>query len=342
MDEPFVSVVTPFYNTGDYLAECVESVLAQAYRNFEYILVDNHSTDGGPAIAAELARRDSRIRVIRADQFRKQIPNYNYALEQASKDAAYVKIVQADDWIYPRCLTEMVEVAAANPSIGVVSSYILWDKDVHGTGLPAKKAFYPGRDAARLYFLDWLFFFGTPTTVLYRGDVVRKRKPFYEEDRLHADTDVVFQLLAAHDFGFVHQVLSFIRAQDDSITSRLRDMADNALDRLIIVKRFGQQFLDPGEYREVLAATERWYYDDLGRRWISQKLGNKHEEFWKYHRDGLATIGETIAMNRVIRAAAGIAVDKLLNPGASLRKLRRQGARPAAAGAHRRTPSPRW
>ena len=42
-----VSVVTPFYNTAPYLAECIESVLAQSHGDFEYVLVDNHSDDGG-------------------------------------------------------------------------------------------------------------------------------------------------------------------------------------------------------------------------------------------------------------------------------------------------------
>jgi glycosyltransferase involved in cell wall biosynthesis len=51
MDRPLVSVVTPFYNTERYLAECIESVLAQTYPIFEYILVNNRSTDASRDIA---------------------------------------------------------------------------------------------------------------------------------------------------------------------------------------------------------------------------------------------------------------------------------------------------
>ncbi len=65
---PLVSVVTPFFNTAPYLAEYIESVLAQSYSQFEYILMDNCSTDGSSEIAATYASRDPRIRLIRCNR----------------------------------------------------------------------------------------------------------------------------------------------------------------------------------------------------------------------------------------------------------------------------------
>jgi glycosyltransferase involved in cell wall biosynthesis len=329
--EPLVTVVTPFYNTAEYLAECIESVLRQTYRNFEYVLVDNHSTDGGGEIARQYAARDPRIRFLRADQFRKQLPNYNYTIAQASPDSRYVKFAQADDWLYPSCLTEMVALAEANPRVGVVSSYELRGNEVHGNGLTPEQAVLSGRDAALQYFSKWRFLFGSPTTVMYRREVIDEHSPFFEVERYHADTDAIFRILGRHDFGFVHQVLCFIRTQDDSITGRSRTLADNALDRYIIVKRYAAQFLSPDEAAECVAATESWYYDDLGRQWISERMGKRNEEFWQYHARGLATIGEQVDWKRVYRASGAIVVDKLLNPGASLRKLRKQGLKPVAA-----------
>src|SRR5207253_3419947 len=57
---PLVSVVTPFYNTAKYLAQCIEGVLTQSYPEFEYILLDNCSTDGSREIAQIYARQDPR------------------------------------------------------------------------------------------------------------------------------------------------------------------------------------------------------------------------------------------------------------------------------------------
>ncbi len=62
---PLVSVITPVYNGAAYLQECVQSVLAQTYENFEYLIVDNCSTDGSFKIAKKAAATDRRINVIR-------------------------------------------------------------------------------------------------------------------------------------------------------------------------------------------------------------------------------------------------------------------------------------
>src|SRR5215470_8626977 len=122
---PVVSVVTPFYNTAAFLAECIESVLAQTFDSFEYVLLDNCSTDGSGEIAARYAARDPRLRVVKNDRLLPQVPNYNRAMTLPSAGCRWVKVVQADDTIFPRCLSEMLALAEAHPSIGVVSSYRL-------------------------------------------------------------------------------------------------------------------------------------------------------------------------------------------------------------------------
>src|SRR5258708_32283098 len=100
---PLVSVVTPFHNTAAFLAQCIESVLRQSYTQFEYILVDNCSTDGSGDIAETYARRDSRIRLIRRTELLSQVQNYNAAIAEISDETKYCKIVQADDYIFPDC-----------------------------------------------------------------------------------------------------------------------------------------------------------------------------------------------------------------------------------------------
>ena len=63
---PLVSVVTPVYNGGKWLRECIESVIAQRYQNWRYTIVNNRSTDDTLEIAEHYARQDARV--LRAQQ----------------------------------------------------------------------------------------------------------------------------------------------------------------------------------------------------------------------------------------------------------------------------------
>ena len=78
-NEPLVSVVTPVFNGGTFLSECIESVLAQTYDNWEYIIVNNCSTDNSLAIADDYAKKDHRIIVHTNDRFVGVIENHNIA-----------------------------------------------------------------------------------------------------------------------------------------------------------------------------------------------------------------------------------------------------------------------
>jgi len=325
--EPFVSVITPFYNTADYLEECIQSVLAQSYGNFEYVLVDNQSTDESGAIARRFAESDPRIRLVTTPSFLTQVQNYNFAIDQMSPRARYLKIVQADDWLFPRCLTEMVALADEHPTAAVVGSYELREDQVHAVGLHIRTRVLSGREACRLYLIQGKYLFGSPTTVLYRADVVRGRKPFYEEGRLHEDTEIVFELLREHDFGFVHQVLSFVRQQEASITGSSHDFLPHQLIRLIIIKRYGAEYLNPSEFEACLDDAHTWYYRSLARRCLLHLAVPETIEFWDYQRQAFASMGETIHRWLLARHLGGVLLENLFSPITLISNLKRSSER---------------
>src|SRR5262249_39794339 len=122
---PLVSVITPVYNGAEHLAACIESVLAQTYVHWDYTIVNNCSADGSFAIAKKYAARDSRIRLVNNDRYLRIIENHNHAIRQISPDAKYCKFVFADDWLFPKCLEEMVRVAEAQASVGLVGGFAM-------------------------------------------------------------------------------------------------------------------------------------------------------------------------------------------------------------------------
>ena len=214
---PVVSVVTPVYNGESYLPECIESVLAQTWTDFEYIVADNCSTDATVAIAREYAARDLRIRVVTADEFVTADANANRALREIDQAAKYVKVVHADDWLFPTCLEKMVGLAEAHPRVGVVSAYRQLGEDVDLTGLPTDVTVLPGETVGHSALLGGPlpYLFGSPTSLLIRADLVRARPELYSLDNPHqSDQEACLDLLRESDLGFVHEPLTFTRRHE--------------------------------------------------------------------------------------------------------------------------------
>lgn len=320
---PLVSVVTPVHNTAEYLATCIESVLAQSYSNFEYIIVENCSDDGSGDVADRFASSDPRIKVIRTERLLPQVENYNFAMSHISASSAYTKMCQADDWLYPTCLEEMVSLGIKHPSVGLISSYSASGEEIENVGLDSNVCVLPGVDAGRLFFTEGQFLFGTPTTVMYRSDIVRNRNPFYETARLHEDTEACFEILRTSDFGFVHQVLSHCRVHDESITASAMDMMPRLIDRLIIVKRYGRHFVQGREYAEAESDALREYYRQLARRVVRQPLVRSKDGFWQYQHHGLSLADETLDRSRLARSIGAVLAQAVRSPIQILRDGRR-------------------
>lgn len=314
MSQPLVSVVTPFHDTARYLAQCIESVLAQTYADFEYILVDNCSTDGSREIAESYARHDSRIRLLRRSRLLSQVQNYNGALAEISADSQFCKIVQADDFIFPDCLRLMVQAFEQSESIGLVSAYDLKGNIVRGSGFPYRSSPIPGRELAQMYLKTGLFVFGSPTTVMYRSALVRDQPYFYDESLLHEDTEKCLQILRLWDFGFVFQVLSFLRVDSDSISGAFRNFQPHALDHYINVSRYAPVFFDEREALALTKQARRSYYRVLAQ----EAIWFREAAFWQYHRDGLKTIGQTLVGSHLTIEIGRELLRRAASPGSTI------------------------
>ena len=95
---PKISVIVPVYNTEKYLHRCIDSVLAQTYKDFELLLIDDGSKDSSGAICDEYAARDSRVKVFHKENGGVSSAG-NAGLAIASGD--WIMHLDGDDWIAP-------------------------------------------------------------------------------------------------------------------------------------------------------------------------------------------------------------------------------------------------
>lgn len=293
---PLVSVVTPAYNEEQYLSECIESVRAQSYPHWDYLIVNNCSTDGTLAIAQKYAARDPRIRVISNNALIPAVANFNHALRQISSESKYCKIVFADDWLFPECLERMVSLGEEHPSVGIVGSYGLQGQWVLWQGVPYTSKVISGREICGQGLLGGPYVFGSATSVLFRSDLVRTRDPFFSESNAHAsDSEACFELLRECDFGFVHQVLTFSREREGSMLDSSRQLNTSAADTLHQLVAYGPYYLDSGEYEQRLRTIESRYYEFLALSFLE----GRNSEFWNYHKKSLKAEGVEFSYARV-------------------------------------------
>jgi hypothetical protein len=204
--------------------------------------------------------------------------------------------------LFSNCLEKMVNVAESHPTAGLVGSYGLWGERIISKGLPETTEFLSGKELSRLTLLNKVNCFWSPSSLLIRSDLVRERPAYYDPGILHADVKSCYETLKKSDFAFVHQVLTFIRKHEDSVTSSAalplnRFVLDN-LDHLL---EYGPTFLSPTEFRDHLnAATKRYY------RFLAKSLFNLRErEFWNYHKNTLAEMGLKLRYSKLIYTVLG-------------------------------------
>ena len=111
-----VSVVVPLYNTEKYIAECIDSVLNQTLRDLEVLVVDDGSRDRSREIVEELARRDSRVRLLRHPGGANLGVSRTRRLGITEASGEYIAYLDADDAFEPSKLGQQVGLMKAYPS----------------------------------------------------------------------------------------------------------------------------------------------------------------------------------------------------------------------------------
>ena len=219
MDTPFVSVCIPAYNNENYIMHTVNSVLEQTFTDFELVVIDDCSKDGTVALIESIA--DPRVRLVRNEKNLGMAGNWNRCIEEAK--APLVKILCADDLLYPDSLKKEVQALMEHPEVNLVCSDTAL-VNIDGEQVGAFKR-WPKRgsmDGRRLARVSLLFnnFFGAPCNNLFRREAAVAVGGFDRAFPYILDFDFWIRLACTGDVFIIHETLNGFRLRNDSNTGK--------------------------------------------------------------------------------------------------------------------------
>lgn len=229
---PLVSIVMPNLNSRQYLAERIESILAQSYTNWELIIVDSYSDDGAWELIQEYVANDRRFRASQAP--REGIyPGLNRCLGLARGE--YIYIATSDDTMDPDCLRHMVAALTAHPECGLCHMCLRVidenGKTVEGMWrqFPVSKFFGQWMDVPHIRRAPYdgilhsavYTVYTSLTQLLFRRTVLEEVGPFRSDWGSEGDFEWGMRAALVHSTVHLPQALATWRVYRDQATARV-------------------------------------------------------------------------------------------------------------------------
>jgi len=233
MSAPLVSVLIPVFNGEPFLAECMESVLAQDFGDYEVLVSEDGSTDGSVKVIEHYAQRNARIRWWRNPQNLGIGGNFNAPLKAARGE--YIKYVLQDDKLLDSTtLRRMVAILQDDPSVSLVASAARLI-DAQSRLIRVRNSFgrsgvWDGKRVIVRCLEENANLIGEPSLVLFRKN--QAQRGFDEGMKQLLDLEMWFHLLEQGRFGYVAEPLCAFRqhaAQQTEVNLRTGASAEEDL-----------------------------------------------------------------------------------------------------------------
>jgi glycosyltransferase involved in cell wall biosynthesis len=209
---PAVTVLMPVYNAERYVAEAVQSILDQTFRDFELLIIDDGSTDRSPEILGEYARRDGRLRLVRREN-RGLVATLNELIGLAQGEL--IARMDADDLALPRRFERQVAFLRAHPEVVVVGSRVVAvDPDGDELFEMCSEQTHEEIDAAHLKGIGGIL---CHPAVIMRADAVRSVGGYRTEFHLSEDLDLWLRLA---EVGRLHNIQETLLKYRQHVSSR--------------------------------------------------------------------------------------------------------------------------
>lgn len=292
MQDVYVSVIVPVFNTYPYLEECLDSLMSQTLREIEIICIDNGSTDGSFEFLQAYGKRRDNFTVCRHVEGR-QGGARNAGIEIAK--GRYIGFVDSDDFVYPEMFQVMYEAAETNIAQVVVCNiqYYHMDTGYGRTALPTRvlQANSPAPIQQRLELLRNL----TICNKLFSQKLIEDHKIRFPQGYYHEDQFfVIAALINAERISTIPKSLYFYRKGRQGSVSmyqgpdckhifRVMNMVEDYVSHIHGVSQFSEVFSEVKilklleGYRLSGPADRRSYFAEMKKHFESVNLGHSYQ-----------------------------------------------------------------
>lgn len=224
-----VTVLLPVFNAELHVAEAVQSILRQTFRNFELLIINDGSTDRSLEVISSF--KDRRIRLVNNESNLKLIPTLNKGIDLAT--GKYIARMDADDISLPQRLQKQVDFMESHPEVGVCGTWF----ETLGNKKHIVK--YPEKDGDIRIMMLYQTPFCHPS-IVFRKEVFDRHGIRFLKEFIHAEDYEVWVRLATHtQFANLPEVLLQYRRHEKSVSSAYQDIQEKntiAIIRMVFEK----------------------------------------------------------------------------------------------------------
>jgi glycosyltransferase involved in cell wall biosynthesis len=279
---PKISVITPVYNNEKYLLQCIESILSQMFKDFEFIIVDDGSEDGTSDILQEYAKKDPRIRIVKNDKNRGQAYSMNAGFKETR--ANFIAVMDSDDIAKPQRLERQLNFLETNKEYGGCGSFqVLIDEN--GDQIEIKDMFQEeGEVKDLMHNLSNL----SHSTCMFRREVFERTGGYRDAFKRAQDIDLFLRVSREYKIYNIPELLLEHRISIDRATmkDRKKQMLYVELARRLALQReeTGEDVLQGGDMDSFQKLKREIFGLQWQPRWMETSSNYLYWAHRMYHR----------------------------------------------------------
>lgn len=209
--QPLISIVMPVYNTGDFLVEAIESILKQTYKNFEFIIIDDASTDNSWQILKKFKKKDEKIKIYKLKENVGVSKAVKFAIEKAK--GKFLTRMDADDIAHPQRLEKELNYLLKNPqTVAVGTQCYLIDKNGKKIG---KKSFPTKFEDIYKYIFTFIPV-QQPTLMINKTKLPKDFEYYYDGMNTAEEVELLFKLFQYGKVENLNEFLHYYRLHNNN------------------------------------------------------------------------------------------------------------------------------